>query len=132
MKECQNIKRAIEKSVKEFEEQMAKHCFSSLIELTEKLKIEPPWKVVELSNKLNICYIDYSASTGLHIKAALCMREDMLLDVVIQSVILPRLGKLKLPVKIYTLSHIYKICETICSLKSFASTKVKKIFDLTL
>ena len=132
MKECQNIKRAIEKSAKEFEEQMAKDRFSSLIELSEKLKIEPPWKVVELSNKLNICYIEDSASTGPHIKAALCIREDMLLDVFIQSVKLTRLGKLQLPVKINTLSQIYEICETTCSLKSFASTKVKKTSDLTL
>ena len=100
MKECQNIKRAIEKRAKEFEEQIAKDRFISLIELTEKLKIEPPWKVVELSNKLNICYIEDSASTGPHIKAALCIREDMLLDVFIQSVKLPRLGKLQLPVTI--------------------------------
>ena len=103
---------------------MAKDRFSSLIELTEKLKIEPPWKVVELSNKLNICYIEVSASTGPHIKAALCKREDMLLVVFIQSVKLTRLGKFKLPVKSNTLSQIYEICETIFSLKSFASTKV--------
>ena len=132
IKKCQNIKRAIEKSAIEFEEQMAKDRCSSLIELTEKLKIEPQWKVVELSNKLNICYIEDSASTGPHIKTALCIREDMLLDVFIQSVKLPRLEKLQLPVKINTLSQIYEICKTICSLKLFASTKVKIPSDLTL
>ena len=51
MKECQNIKRAIEKSTKEFEEQMAKDRFNSLDELTKKLKVEPLWKVTKLSSK---------------------------------------------------------------------------------
>ena len=56
----------------------------------------------------------------------------MLLDVFIQCVKLPGLGKLQSPVKINTLSQIYKICETICFLESFALNKVKKTFDLNL
>ena len=50
----------------------------------------------------------------------------MLLDVFIQSMRLPQLGKTQLPIKINTLNRIYKNCETICFLKLFASNKVKK------
>ena len=123
IKECKNIKTIVEKSEKEFEEEIAKDRCRSFVELTENLKVKPPWQVVELSNRLNVCYIEDSLNAGPHIKAALCIGKDMLLDVFIHSVKFPKIGKFELPAKIVTLSQIYEICKTVCCLKFFFSTK---------
>ena len=132
-KEEQNIKKAIEKSKEEFELQEENDRCSSLIEVVEKLKIKPPWHLIQQPNEIQICYLKNSASTGPEVQAAMCLNEDMFLNVFLQSVKLAKLGSFELPLKIDKLSKIHLVCATVCSLKSFATAaRAETTFDLTL
>ena len=106
---------------------------SSLIEVVKKLKIKPPWHLIQQPNEIQICYLKNSASTGPEVKAAMCLNEDMFLNVFVQSVKLAKLGSFELPLKIDKLTKIHLVCATVCSLKSFeTAARAETTFDLTL
>ena len=132
MKENESIAKAFEQSTKEFQEQQAKDNCTSLIDVVEKLQIDHPWHLIKHSGGIKICYIENLSNSCPQVKAALCLNEDMLLNVFVQSVKLSKIGSLLFPMQITKLSQIYQTCETVCSLKSFTATSEKRSFDLTL
>ena len=132
LKENESIAKAFEQSTKEFQEQQAKDNCTSLIDVVEKLQIDHPWHLIKHSGGIKICYIENLSNSCPQVKTALCLNEDMLLNVFVQSVKLSKIGSLLFPMQITKLSQIYQTCETVCSLKSFTATSEKRSFDLTL
>ena len=72
---------------------------SSLMEVVEKLKIEPPRHLIQQPKEIQIRYLQNSATTGPTVIAAVCLNEDMFLNAFLQSVKLAKLESLKLPYK---------------------------------
>ena len=96
-KEEQNFKKVTEKSKKEFDLQKVNGRCSSLMEVVEKLKIEPPWHLIQQPNETQIRHLQNSATTDPTVIAAVCLNEDMFLNAFLQSVKLAKLESLKLP-----------------------------------
>ena len=68
----------------------------SLMEVVEKLKIEPPWHLIQ-QLEIQIRYLQNSATTGPTVIAAVCLNEDVFLCAFLQSIKLAKLESLKLP-----------------------------------
>ena len=130
-KEEEHVAKAMEKRLKEFEDQKSRGYCSTLSKLYEKLNVNSPWQQMKQPNEIKLCYVQNLSDSGSQITAAMRINEDMMLDVYVK---LTELGSLQLPAHIDKVSQIYEICDVVYFLRSFnaANTKAPTSFDLTL
>ena len=119
-KEQDQLARAIQQSKEEMRQREEQGICKSLSDISKKLSIllKEPWQVIrdDINQTLTVFTLKNTDVLGPQVQSGITIKEDMSLNVYINSVKLNRIVDKLLPLKAGRISTIEQICEDICKL----------------
>ena len=134
LREEKQIAAAIELSREEHEDMQKKNACDSLAALRSKVAPPSPWHAASENNSLIIfSFGNCAANQAPNMDYLVVINEDLLLNVYIKSVKIPKINDYSLPMTINSVQTVHNILDAIQSLDatpSIASSKAKVVFHL--
>ena len=116
-KEEEQLKKTLQKSQQEYDEREEKDACKCKDDIIKKLVIGKAWNVIENSDELVICSLSEAKDQlGPQVKCAVVVNNELLLNVYLNSVRLPNINGMTLPLKIDKISTINDICHSVDAL----------------
>ena len=113
VRESKDVAKALQDSQLEFEKQQATDACSSLADIKKKFDTSQPWKTLHYSNSVTVCNIQHANNTGPQLKSAICIDENLMLNVFVNLVKLNKVGQFVFPMKVNSIHLIEQVCDTL-------------------
>ena len=129
-KEEEQLKKTLQKSQQEYDEREEKDACKCKDDIIKNLIIGKAWNVIENSDELVICSLSEAKDQlGPQVKCAVVVNNELLLNVYLNSVRLPNINGMTLPLKIDKISTINDICHSVDAL-NFEDADNKTVSEL--